>query len=292
MITSMSNPRIKEVVQLQKKSRVRNQMGVFVVEGIRMVREAPPDRLVQVYMTEEFFDRHGAELPEGIVPPELVSPQVFTHISDTRTPQGVLAVVRQKKRQESEILCLDAQGKCSVPVHILILDNLQDPGNVGTIFRTAEAAGVTGIYLSNDSVDIYNPKTIRSTMGAVFRMPFAYVDSVPETIRKLQEQKVQVYAAHLKGKRTYDAEDYTIPTAFLIGNEGNGLRKEVADCADTWIQIPMQGEAESLNAAVAASILMFEVSRQRRKGSPSCPDSRQPLAKAASNRLTAVTVRP
>ena len=192
MITSMSNPRIKEVVQLQKKSRVRNQMGVFVVEGIRMVREAPPDRLVQVYMTEEFFDRHGAELPEGIVSPELVSPQVFTHISDTRTPQGVLAVVRQKKRQESEILCLDAQGKCSVPVHILILDNLQDPGNVGTIFRTAEAAGATGIYLSNDSVDIYNPKTIRSTMGAVFRMPFAYVDSVPETIRKLQEQKVQV----------------------------------------------------------------------------------------------------
>ena len=148
---------------------------------------------------------------------------------------------------------------------LLVLDNLQDPGNLGTIFRTAEAAGVTGIILSKDSVDIYNPKVIRSTMGAIFRMPFVYVEKLTDTIEELKAHQIQVYAAHLEGKNAYDEENYLNGTAYLIGNEGNGLRQEVADCADTWIRIPMLGQAESLNAAVAASILMFEAARQRRK---------------------------
>ena len=147
---------------------------------------------------------------------------------------------------------------------MMILDNLQDPGNLGTIFRTAEAAGVTGIIMSRDCVDIYNPKTIRSTMGALYRMPFLYVDDLKETIHTLKEQNIKSYAAHLDGKNTYDKEDYRQGTAFLIGNEGNGLREEIAQCADTWIRIPMCGQVESLNAAVAATVLMFEVSRQRR----------------------------
>ena len=120
--------------------------------------------------------------------------------------------------------------------------------------------------MSRDWVDIYNPKTIRSTMGAVFRMPFVYSEDIISTIERLKLQGIRVYAAHLDGKNAYDREDYRGKTAFLIGNEGNGLRREVADCADTWIRIPMEGQAESLNAAVAASILMFEVSRQRRNG--------------------------
>ena len=148
---------------------------------------------------------------------------------------------------------------------LLVLDNLQDPGNLGTIFRTAEAAGVTGIILSKDSVDIYNPKVIRSTMGAIFRMPLVYVEKLTDTIEELRAHQIQVYAAHLEGKNAYDEENYLNGTAYLIGNEGNGLRQEVADCADTWIRIPMLGQAESLNAAVAASILMFGAARQRRK---------------------------
>lgn len=148
--------------------------------------------------------------------------------------------------------------------HLMILDNLQDPGNLGTIFRTAEAAGVTGIIMSRDCVDIYNPKTIRSTMGALYRMPFVYVEDLRETIHTLKEKSIKSYAAHLDGKNTYDKEDYRQGTAFLIGNEGNGLREEIAQCADTWIRIPMCGQVESLNAAVAATVLMFEVSRQRR----------------------------
>lgn len=258
MITSTSNQRMKEIVQLQKKSRARNQAGVFIVEGIRMVREAPEERLVQLYLTEEFYKKHRNELPTSdgdLTKIEFVAPAVFEHISDTSTPQGVLAVVRQCRYSREDIFNGD---------HILVLDNLQDPGNLGTVFRTAEAAGATGIIMSKDTVDIYNPKTIRSTMGAVFRMPFIYVESLPESIAELQSKGVRVYAAHLDGKRFYDEEDYRGGTAFLIGNEGNGLRREAADCADTWIRIPMEGQAESLNAAVAAAVLMFEVSRQRR----------------------------
>lgn len=269
MITSTSNQRIKELSQIQKKSKVRSREGVFVAEGIRMVRETPYDRLVSLYFSESFEKKYGREALDAISggdpkireqlrkKTEILSDTVFSYVSDTKTPQGVLAVVRQME------YTLEQMTEGLIP-HLMILDNLQDPGNLGTIFRTAEAAGVTGIVMSRDCVDIYNPKTIRSTMGALYRMPFVYVDDLKETILRLKEKQIKSYAAHLDGKNTYDKEDYRKGTAFLIGNEGNGLRKEIAECADTWIRIPMCGQVESLNAAVAATVLMFEVSRQRR----------------------------
>lgn len=270
MITSTSNQRIKELSQIQKKSKVRSREGVFVAEGIRMVRETPYDRLVSLYFSESFEKKYGREVLDAISggdakireqirkKTEILSDPVFSYVSDTKTPQGVLAVVRQME------YTLEQMTEGVVP-HLMILDNLQDPGNLGTIFRTAEAAGVTGIVMSRDCVDIYNPKTIRSTMGALYRMPFVYVEDLRETILSLKEKKIRSYAAHLDGKNTYDKEDYRKGTAFLIGNEGNGLRKEMAECADSWIRIPMCGQVESLNAAVAATVLMFEVSRQRRE---------------------------
>lgn len=256
MITSTSNQQVKEIVQLQKKSKARNQAGVFIVEGIRMVQETPADRVEKLYVTEGFYKKYKDALPKGCKP-ELVSDVVFAYMSDTKTPQGVLAVVRQMKHKAEDIL--NAENP-----HIMVLDNLQDPGNLGTIFRTAEAAGVNGVILSKDCVDIYNPKTIRSTMGAIYRMPFVYVEDILETIGEMKQKGICVYAAHLDGKNSYDKEDYSTGTAFLIGNEGNGLRDEVAAQADTWVQIPMAGHVESLNAAIAAAVLMFEVSRQRR----------------------------
>ena len=149
---------------------------------------------------------------------------------------------------------------------MMVLDRLQDPGNVGTILRTAEGAGVTGVMLDAECADIYNPKTIRSTMGSIFRMPFCYEEDLEEGIRKLKERGVCVYAAHLEGKQSYDEADYRGPCAFLIGNEGNGLRPQIARMADTYIRIPMAGQVESLNAAIAATVLMFETGRQRRQG--------------------------
>ena len=159
----------------------------------------------------------------------------------------------------------DITGRQQGDPLVIVLDQLQDPGNLGTIFRTAEAAGATGILLSRYCVDIYNPKVIRSTMGAVFRLPFLYVDDLPGAIGELKAEGIRVFAAHLEGKNAYDREDYSRGTAFLIGNEGNGLRDEVAECADCRVRIPMQGRAESLKAAVAAAVLMFEAGRQRRQ---------------------------
>lgn len=274
MITSTSNQNIKEVVQLRKKSKMRSQAGIFLVEGIRMIQEIPHGQLVKLYVTEGFYKKYKEEL--GKVPyTELVSDHVFEYMSDTKTPQGVLGIVKQAKYSMDEILGkgvskadavsgLDKSGNVQRAPHLMVLDNLQDPGNLGTIFRTAEAAGVTGIIMSRDCVDIYNPKTIRSTMGAIYRMPFLYAEDLKETIDALKEQGIQIYAAHLDGKNFYDKEDYRGGTAFLIGNEGNGLRREIAECADIWIRIPMAGRAESLNAAIAAAILMFETCRQRR----------------------------
>jgi TrmH family RNA methyltransferase len=147
----------------------------------------------------------------------------------------------------------------------MALENLQDPGNLGTIVRTAEGAGVTGILMSRGCVDIYNSKVIRSTMGSIYRMPFVYTDQWEEALRELKRQGVSLYAAHLKGQDYHDRQDYTKPAAFLIGNESRGLTEETAALADTYIRIPMCGQVESLNAAVASSILMYEANRQRRQ---------------------------
>lgn len=288
MITSTSNQNVKEVVQLRKKSKARSQAGVFLVEGIRMIQEVPRERVNKLYVTEGFYKKYKKELgikvieesgkkagkrAEDVSEPgfyaELVSDNVFEYMSDTKTPQGVLAIVKQAEYSLEEILGKgesrnDGEASFQAP-HLLVLDNLQDPGNLGTIFRTAEAAGVTGIIMSRDCVDIYNPKTIRSTMGAIYRMPFLYVEDLKETLGVLKAKGIKTYAAHLDGKNSYDKEVYLGGTAFLIGNEGNGLRQEIADCADTWIRIPMAGQVESLNAAIAASVLMFETARQRRE---------------------------
>ena len=146
---------------------------------------------------------------------------------------------------------------------IMALENLQDPGNLGTVLRTAEGAGVTGILLSSGCVDLYNPKVIRSTMGSIYRMPFFVADDFHAAIRELKEHGVRWYAAHLKGEDSYDRKDYRQPTGFLIGNESRGLSDETAKLADGYIRIPMCGRVESLNAAVASAILMYEASRQR-----------------------------
>ena len=144
------------------------------------------------------------------------------------------------------------------------LRSTRDPGNLGTILRAGEGAGITGLIMSRDTVDIYNPKVIRSTMGSVFRVPFFYTDDLEQTVLDLKARGIRVFAAHLAGKNNYEQEDYTGNTAFLIGNEGNGLTEKLSNMADTWVKIPMAGKVESLNAAIAASILMFETARQRR----------------------------
>lgn len=256
MITSTANAQVKQLAQFIKKSKARTEQGVYVVEGVKMFQEAPRDEIVKVYISEELYQKGTISL-DGL-PYEVLKKEVFDHVADTKTPQGVLCVLKQKE------YTLEALLQAETPL-LLVLENLQDPGNLGTMMRTAEGAGVTGVILSRGCVDMYNPKTIRSTMGSVYRVPFLYTDDLPEMLDRLHENGITTYAAHLKGTGFYDEESYTEPTAFLIGNEGNGLSDEIAGKASRYLKIPMEGQLESLNAAVAAAILMYEASRQRRK---------------------------
>ena len=254
IITSSTNEQIKKLIQLKEKAKVRKTTKTFTVEGIKMFSEIPAEDLVSVYVSES-FEKDNLHTLEPFKY-QVVSDNVFKKISDTVTPQGIMAVVRQRFYAVDEIInSRNRQKSC-----IVVLDRLQDPGNLGTILRTGEAAGITGIIMSSDCADIYNPKVIRSTMGSVFRVPFAVVDDLPEAVEKLKNCGIVTYAAHLKGE-LYSGGTLEKDCALLIGNEARGLSREVSEKADRLIKIPMAGKVESLNAAIATAILMYEATK-------------------------------
>lgn len=255
MITSTDNKRIKNVTALLEKAKARKEQDAFVIEGIKLFEEAPEDSILEVFVSESYKGPRG-KLDK--MPFEVVKDEVFRKMTDTLTPQGILCVVKKRHYSLSDILKSQKNAPC-----FLVLETLQDPGNLGTIMRTAEGAGITAVVMSADTVDIYNPKTVRSTMGSIFRVPFVYTEDLEGSIKTLKNAGVQCYAAHLKGEKSCFQHDYTKPTAFFIGNEGNGLTDKTAALADTYIKIPMEGKLESLNAGVSAAILMYETKRQR-----------------------------
>ncbi len=267
MITSSANSRVKQVIQWQTKAKERKKAGVFLTEGFKMYEEAPLESILEVYVAEsalaslEKMDAKEEKMAVKLKKTgyEVVADSLFKKMADTQTPQGILCVVKQPEYRLEEILKQDR------PL-LMILENLQDPGNLGTIIRTGEGAGITGVIMTAKTVDIFNPKVIRATMGSVFRVPFLYVEDMEDTLKKLKEKGIRTYAAHLAGREYYDSFSFTGGTAFLIGNEGNGLEKKTADLADSYLKIPMEGKVESLNAAIAASLLMYEAQRQRRNG--------------------------
>ena len=261
MITSAANPKLKRINLLLKKSSERKKEGLFIIEGIKMFVEVLtqfPERITELYLTENALEKIGAELGPYISIPryELVEESIFEKVSETVTPQGVLAVVKMPSYRLEDML-KDNDSK------LLILDNLRDPGNLGTIIRTAEAAGMSGILMSSGCVDITNPKVVRSTMGAIFRMPFYISDNLPQTIEKLKRDffGFKVYAAALGGSVLYTDLKYYGRAAIVIGNEANGVSDEVINASDKAIRIPMAGRVESLNAAIAAAVLMYEISK-------------------------------
>ena len=261
MITSTSSSQVKHVISLLSKARERKKNKEYVVEGVRMVSEVPADLLVKIYMSERFHSNnpeyvHELVKKQGISSDniEIVADNVFDRMSQTQTPQGIMAVVRMKDSSISDMLTDN-------PLLILV-ENLQDPGNLGTILRTGEGAGINGVIMSHDTVDIYNPKVTRSTMGSIFRVPFVYVDDLLEVAETMKQKNIITYAAHLNGT-DYTKEDYQKGTAFFIGNEGNGLTDKLTDKAQKKIKIPMCGKVESLNAAMASGLLVYEARRQR-----------------------------
>ena len=277
IISSKDNKKIKYIRSLLEKGSIRKKDKAFVVEGIKLTDEALEcGKVVEIVCAKSLYDeiisgdlsgnRLLAENDKNITNYVkkgssllVVSDTVFKSVSETKTPQGILAVVEMPDYGLLDKGFLEQAYTKNGKIKLLVLEDTADPGNLGTIMRTSEAAGVTGVIMGKGAVDIFNPKVVRSTMGSIFRLPFAYVEDLKETIKELKNQGISFYATHLKGKKSYKDIKYSDRSAILVGNEARGLSDEVADLADTYVLIPMQGKVESLNAAVAAALMMYEV---------------------------------
>jgi TrmH family RNA methyltransferase len=254
MITSAQNPKIKRVRLLISQAKARRKQSAYVLEGVRLLEEALGSNQAPelVLYTPELEDR-GWELVNAFrtrgVDCEEVSPLVFNSTSDTQSPQGVLAIYPQ------HTLPLPAE-----PDFLVVADALRDPGNLGTLMRTCLAAGVEGLLLAPGTVDPFAPKVIRAGMGAHFRLPLLI--SSWEEIRRLTT-KLQIFIAEMKqGSNLWDA-DLTRPLVIIIGGEAHGPGRSALQLGHTAIHIPMEGGMESLNAAAAGAVLLYEVRRQR-----------------------------
>jgi TrmH family RNA methyltransferase len=257
LITSVSNPKIKWVRQLQAKRSAREAEKLFVIEGVRLAEEAARAGLAPslVLHTAELDERAQAALDALAAlraPVEAVTPPVMAAASDTQTPPGLLAVLPMPVLPMPRPLTL-----------ALVIDGLGDPGNLGTMLRTAGAAGVEAVFLAPGTVDAYNPKVVRAGMGAHFHLPVVAAgwEALPGHLAGLG-----LWLAEAEGGQPYTSVDWRRPAALIIGSEAAGPSSAARALAAQRVTIPMPGKAESLNAAVAAGVLLFEVARQRRGG--------------------------
>lgn len=259
MIESRANMQVKSIHKLMKNARFRRQQGCFVAEGFKMVSEAFRYGVVRrLYVSEAAGDEYEKSMLHKMKDSEVewVSASVFRSMSDTAAPQGILAIVEIPRYQRETLV----EKKDAA---ILCLEDIQDPGNLGTMIRTAEGAGMTAVALSGGCVDLFNPKVVRATMGSVLRVPFYIVEHMAEETRRLRESGFSIYAAGPGAAQNYTECSYAGRVGIVIGNEANGICPETFATADEQITIPMEGEVESLNAAVSAALLMYEIRRGR-----------------------------
>ncbi len=260
-ITSESNINIKEVRSLHKK-KYREKTSLFFVEGLKFVMDAffSGVKIKSVFYSESFAEskllNHIKSHKKYNISLFKIPDKLFTYISDTDNPQGILAVIKMKK-----YVLYDLFDNTNL---FVIADSIRDPGNMGTILRTAEAAGFSGVLLTPACVDIYNPKVVRATAGSIFHIPSAYCSSVTDLILRLKSRGIKIYASHAKGKIRYFDADMKKDVAIVIGNEADGISRIIKEEADMLVKIPMEGRAESLNASIAAGIMIYESLRQRK----------------------------
>ena len=255
-LSSKDNAVIKSAVKLIKSARHRRKEGLFIAEGLRVCMDAVRSgaQIEELFVTEQAIEKYPDDvnaLEYAANKTYLVSQPLFAHISDTQTPQGVLCVIKTLDKT-AEFDTIKIGGK------FLVLENVQDPNNLGAVLRSAEAFGVSGVILSGDCCDVYNPKVVRGSMGAVFRLPVLVAESLITFFA--QNPQLNTYAAvvHDSAERVTDIS-FCEPCAVVIGNEGNGLKPETVAACKHSITIPMNGNAESLNASVAAAILIWEM---------------------------------
>ena len=243
-ISSAKNPRVLLWRSLKEK-KGRDTQDAFLVEGNKMVSEAVSSGLpVQAVLVRE--DVIPAFPIPTDVPVYTLSEAAFSAVSDTKTPQGIAAVLSRKV-------------KPITGTKLIALDAVQDPGNVGTIIRTADAAGLDGILLGPNCADLFSPKVLRSTMGSIFRMSFAFSEDLPHTLRDYKTKEYSILSSQLDGDPFYNRENVSSSFILIIGNEGNGISDPVKQEATHRLRLPMRGGAESLNAAVAAGIMMYDL---------------------------------
>ncbi len=252
-ITSIKNDKIKELRKLYQK-KYRKSKSQFILEGLRLIRGAYKSGadLEQIFLTRSYYQKHKTE--SFIINNEnelvYVSRGLIEEVADTDNPQEIIAVVNEPKTSLDEVL--DKQ-------YILVMDRIQDPGNMGTIFRTAPAAGFQSIIITKGSVDVFNLKVLRSSVGAIYSLPFVKDIELNELTESLKEEDRSIYAADLNTDNYYNELTYESPLALIIGNEAGGIRPEILDLADQKIKIPLKANIESLNAGVAAGVIMFEI---------------------------------
>jgi RNA methyltransferase, TrmH family len=258
MLTSLQNPLVKQIRKLHA-AKYRRQEGLFLLEGTHLIEEAAFAKWpMEVLCFTAAWQAKESALLETLqtqeIRCELVSPEVLLSMATTINPDGVVALARSHS-QSHHTLSIQSLG--------LVLETLQDPGNVGTILRTAAAAGVEGIWLDPESVDLESPKVLRASAGAWFRVPTAHSPDLPTQVRDYQTQGFQVVATTPKADLDYWAVDYTQPTLVLVGNEGAGLSDALINAATLQVSIPLSAGIESLNAAIATAIILYEAKRQR-----------------------------
>lgn len=258
VISSSQNDKVKYLNKLYR-SRTRRQEGLFILEGKRLIEAAAAGGadFKQVFLTPAFFETAAHEQLLNILKNSaeliLITPELLADLASTVNPQGILATVKENVLTEDKFYQSAAK--------ILLLDRIQDPGNMGTMIRTAVAAGFSGIITLKGSVDIYNQKVIRSTMGAIFSIPIRQRVKQQNFLTELNNSASQheLLAADLTAAEYHFEHQYQTKLILMIGNEANGLAPELLTAADSRLKIPLAGQIESLNAAVAASIIAFEI---------------------------------
>lgn len=259
-ITSRKNEGIKQAAKLVSSSSFRKEQGEFLVEGARLCRDAAQSdiEIVTAYVTKQAQDKYPEYVEKILQKAEQsfgIEPHVGELLSDTKTSQGIYCICRIPSQDALDLVC---DG------HYLALENLQDPANLGAVLRTGEALGIRGVILGGSCCDVYSPKVLRASMGAVFRLPLSFYEALEKQLPRWQEQGFSTLAA-VPAQDAVDITqvDFSNPSILAVGNEGNGLTDGVIRACEQRVTIPMKGRAESLNAAASASILMWEMLRGR-----------------------------
>lgn len=254
VITSKENEKIKEIRRLKDSKKERDEKKQFIIEGTKMLEEVIKEKgkIVTIVICEDCLEKEtiDSKLLYEIAKYDCiyVNEKIFLLLTDVVNPQGVLAIIQQKDNSNNINYNEDI---------IIILENIQDPGNLGTILRTIDAAGLTQVIITKNTVDAYNPKVIRSTMGAIFRVNIVQLESIEE----LKDHGFTITATSLNAEKSIYEMKYN-KHAIIIGNEANGVSKELLTKADLKLKIPMPGKAESLNASVATGVIIYEYIRQ------------------------------